>query len=441
MISSFKNFLVEEEKTVYFVWGRMNPPTAGHEKLLDFAKQKAGKNPLRIYLTQSFDKKRNPLDYKTKVKFARKGFPKYARQIMLDTNVKLMLEALVSFYNEGFKKLVIVAGGDRVREYEVLANKYNGQKSRHGFYKFENITVLNAGNRDPDSKGVEGVSGTKLRGFAEAGDFAGFAQFMPRALTNAETKEVFNAVRKGLGLETVKEYRTHVQLKQVSEIRESYVNGELFKEGDTVVVKDTGELARVKRLGSNYVIIEGSGNTYRKWLDAIEPIETKGEYSVANFSVQKESLSENNIYDVADFSMVRYDDPAITLEDLNRQDADIKDRKGSQPAAYHKGLAKSTKVKRDAHFKKHGKKADNDPSAYQPAPGDKGAKTKPSKYTKAFKDMYGEQTVDAVRDRISREREVERRRDAADKKRHDSMMDRARAARTRQINRRTKSVD
>ena len=139
--------------------------------------------------------------------------------------------------------------------------------------------------------------------------------------------------------------------------------------------------------------------------------------------------------------MVRYDDPAITLEDLNRQDSDIKDRKGSQPAAYHKGLAKSTKIKRDAHFKKHGKKADDDPSAYKPAPGDKGAKTKPSKYTKAFKDMYGEQTVDQVRDRIAREREVERRKDAADKKRHDSMMDRARAARTRKINRRTNSVD
>ena len=425
MINSFKNFLVEEEKTVYFVWGRMNPPTAGHEKLLDFAKQKAGKNPLRIYLTQTQDRKRNPLDYRTKVKFARKGFPKYARQIMLDPKVKLMLEALTSFYNEGFKKLVIVAGGDRYREYEVLANKYNGAKSRHGFYNFENITVLNAGDRDPESSGVEGVSGTKLRGFAENGDFSSFAQFMPKALSNAETKAVFNAVREGLGLKAMKETTQHIQLEPVSEIRESYVNGELFKEGDQVVVKDTGELAKVKRLGSNYVIIEGSGNQYRKWLDAVEKVDNDSTYEVADFSVKLESLSE----------AVR-----------NPEDPDIGDRKGSQPKNYHAGIkSKSTKIARDRQFKKQAKMADDNPKAYKPAPGDKTAKTKPSKYTKQFKQMFGdsveEQNVDRVKDRIAREREVEKRRDAADQRRQDRMLDRARMARTRRINRRTKDAD
>jgi len=81
--------------------------------------------------------------------------------------------------------------------------------------------------------------------------------------------------------------------------------------------------------------------------------------------------------------------PEINYE--SAQDPDIKDKEGTQPARYHAGLKKSTKTKRDAHFKKHGKKADNDSSAYKPAPGDATAKTKPSKYTKAFKDMYEEQ--------------------------------------------------
>ena len=116
MINSFKSYLVEEEKTLYFVWGRMNPPTAGHEKLLDFLKAKAGNNPYRIYLTQSEDQTKNPIPYMQKIKFARKGFPQYARQIMMDRKLKTIFDAVTSFYNEGFKRIVVVAGGDRIRQ-------------------------------------------------------------------------------------------------------------------------------------------------------------------------------------------------------------------------------------------------------------------------------------------------------------------------------------
>ena len=420
MINSFKSFLVEETKTLYFVWGRMNPPTAGHEKLLDFLKEKAGNNPYRIYLTQSEDNSRNPIPYTDKVKFARKGFPQYARQIVLDKKIKTIFDALVSFYNEGFKKIVIVAGDDRVREYKITLPKYNGVKARHGFYNFENIEVLNAGKRDPESQGVEGVSGTKLRNYVKDDDFTKFAQYMPKRLSNADTKAVYNAVRKGMGLKEEREFKRHVQLEPVSEIRESYVNGELFKEGDTVVIKDSGELAKVKTLGSNYVIVEGSGNQYRKWLDAVEKVDDNNvDYEVADFSIKLESLNEAR----------------------NPEDPDIGSRKGSQPVNYHKGLGKSTKVARDRQFKKQAKMADDNPAAYKPAPGDATAKTKPSKYTKAFKSMYGEQNVDMVKDKIAREREIEKRRDAADQKRQDQMLDRARAARTRRINRRTTDAD
>ncbi len=406
MINSFKSFLVEEEKSVYFTFGRMNPPTTGHEKLFNALAAKAGRNPYRIFVSQSQDAKKNPLAYKDKVKAIRKMFPKHARSVMVNNNVKNAMNAASELYKEGYKTLVMVVGSDRVREFSALLEKYNGQKGRHGFYNFSRINVVSAGDRDPDAEGVQGMSASKMRAAASAGDFTKFSQGVPRNVSNAETKAIYNMVRKGMGLKETKEYTKHIQLKPVSDVRESYVSGELFEEGDQVVIKDTGELAKIKSLGSNYVIVEGSGNTYRKWLDAIEPVEAES----------------------------RVDERATP------QDSDIKDRKGSQPADYHRGLAKSTKTKRDAHFKKHGKKADNDASAYTPAPGDKGAKTKPSKYTKAFKDMYGEQTVDQARARISREREIERRRDAADKKRHDSILDRARTLRTRKINRRTTSA-
>lgn len=348
MINSFKSYLVEEEKTLYFVWGRMNPPTAGHEKLLDFLKAKAGNNPFRIYLTQSEDKNKNPIPFVQKVKFARKGFPQYARQIMMDKKLRTIFDAMTSFYNEGFRRVVVVAGEDRLREYDVTLKKYNGKKGRHGFYNFERITVLSAGKRDPESKGVEGVSGTKLRGFAEKGEFAKFAQLMPKKLSNADAKQVFNAVRKGLGLKQIKEYRNHIQLSPVSEKREEFVEG-MFQPGDKVVIKKTEEIATVVQRGANYLVIESDDKQYRKWLDAVEMFEKR-----------------------------------------NPEDPDIGDRKGSQPVNYHKGLKKSTKIARDRQFKKQAKMADDNPKAYKPAPGDKTAKTKPSKYTKQFKQMFGD---------------------------------------------------
>ena len=411
MINSFKNYLVEEEKTLYVVWGRMNPPTAGHEKLLDFLKSKAGNNPFRIYLTQSEDQKKNPIPFVQKVKFARKGFPQYARQIMMDKKLKTIFDAMTSFYNEGFKRVVIVAGSDRVREYEVTLNKYNGQKARHGFYNFERITVLNAGKRDPESKGVEGVSGTKLRGYAEAGDFTKFAQYMPKKLSNAEAKQVYNAVRKGIGLKEQKEFKNHIQLESVSQLRESYVDGKLFDVGDIVVVKESGEVATVKHLGSNYVIVEKSGNQYRKWLDAVEQVEQpRVEYDVFN---------ENVHYDVADFS-IQKDHMTITLEDLEQKEN------------YYAGLSKSTADKRRAHFNKHAKMDDDNPRAYKKAPGDATAKTKPSIHTKKFKQMFGEQdATDVAKKRIEREKEI-------DKRKHDRMMDRARLRDTLKKNRETK---
>lgn len=377
MINSFKNYLVEEEKTLYFVWGRMNPPTAGHEKLLDFVKAKAGNNPFRIYLTQSEDNKKNPIPYVQKVKFARKGFPQYARQIMMEKKIKTLFDAMASFYNEGFKRIVIVAGDDRVREYEITLKKYNGQKGKHGFYNFERITVLNAGKRDPESKGVEGVSGTKLRGYAESGDFIKFAQNMPKRLSNADAKSVFNSVRKGLGLREQKEFRNHVQLNTVSETREAYVSGSLCKVGDKVIIKETDEVAEVKVLGTNYVIVESNGVQTRKWLDAIEVIED-----------------------------------------------------------YYKGLSKSTADKRKAHFNRNAKKADDNKSAYKPAPGDAQAKTKLSKHTLKFRQMYGED-IGMAKQRISNQKKIEKRRDAADAKRHDRMMDTARLAAARRKNRNT----
>ena len=360
-LNSFSQFLVEEDKTAYFTFGRMNPPTIGHEKLLTSLSKRAKGNPYFVYLSQSADPKKNPLKFTDKVKFARKSFPKHARQILVDKKVKNVFDVAVKLADDGYKNIVMVVGSDRVREFDVLLNKYNGKKGRHGLYNFNSISVMSAGDRDPDAEGAEGMSASKMRAAATSGDFATFGQGVSKSLSNAEAKKLYNAVRSGMGLKEQKEFKNHVQLEPVSDLREAYVNDLLFKEGEKVVIKENGIVAEIKHLGSNYLILESKGAVYRKWLDAVEKIDP-------NTKEEKDDEEKKR----------------------SPQDPDIKDKKGTQPAPYFKGLKKGTKNKRDAHFKKNAKKADDDPSAYKPAPGDATAKTKPSKHTKKFKQMFGD---------------------------------------------------
>ena len=392
---SFKKFLVEEEKTVYFTFGRMNPPTIGHEKLLTTLARKAGKNPYRIFLSPSQDKDKNPIDYKTKVKFARKAFPKHARSIVLTPTARNIMEVASKIYEEGFKNVVMVVGSDRIMEFETRLNAVNGKKGRHGFFNFKNISVVSAGDRDPDAEGTAGMSASKMRAAVSSKDFTTFSQGLPKSITNQDAKTIYNTVRKGMGLKEQTEFKNHIQLNPISDIRESYINGDLFNAGDTVVIKETSEIAKIIQCGSNYVIVETKNGQYRKWLESIELIEKEGNQKVA-------------------------------------QDKDVSSVAGTQPKPYYKGLNKKTKKSRASHFKSYANKSDAEKKAapYKKAPGDAAAKTKPSKWTKKFKDMYGED-VNMAKKKIDREKQI-------DKIKHDRMLDRARIKDTLKKNKETK---
>ena len=394
MISSFRSFLIEEDKTVYFTFGRMNPPTIGHEKLMNELARKSGKNPYRVYLSQSTDNKKNPLDYNYKIKTVRKFFPKHARQVMLDKKVKNVFDAATKLYTEGYKNIYMVVGSDRINEFQKLLNKYDGVKGRHGLYKFNKINVISAGDRDPDAEDVSGMSASKMRKLASEGDFTQFSQGLPRSVSNNDAKKIYNEVRKGLGLKEQKEYKNKLHFTPVSEEREAYVKGTLFNIGDSVAFMGSDELATVTNLGSNYVIVESNGRSYRKWLTDIELVEKKQE-----------------------------------APKKVKQDPDVKKAPGTQPAPYFKGLSKSTKTKRLSHFKKHAKMSDDNPAAYKKAPGDATAKTKPSKHTLKYRRMYGEDAVDLAKKKIEREKIV-------DKIKHARMLDRAKV---RKIKNRSKA--
>lgn len=277
MYNSFKQFLVEEVKTVYFTFGRMNPPTIGHGKLMDALASKSGKMPYRIFVSQSQDPKKNPLSYQDKIKFARKMFPRHARSIILNKKIRNALEAASQLHDEGYINIVMIVGSDRLAEFNALLNKYNGVDGRHGFYNFKTIKVISAGDRDPDAEGVDGMSASKMRLAAVNNDFTNFAQGLPKTIANNEAKRIFNTVRKAMGLKEQTEFKNHIQLEPVSEIRESYaLDKNIFKVGEQVVIKKNGDTGYVRFHGSNYLIIESANETIRCWLDAVERVEEGG---------------------------------------------------------------------------------------------------------------------------------------------------------------------
>lgn len=331
-VKNFSDYIVEASKEITVVFGRFNPPTTGHEKLFETLKKVSRGGQYRIYASQSQDPKKNPLKFKDKIKFLRKMFPRHARSIMADGDVRNIIEIATKLYDQGFTKMSMVAGSDRVKEFEILLNKYNGVQARHGFYQFEgSIKVISAGQRDPDAEGVTGMSASKMRAAAAEGDLQLFSSGLPSGYTGSA--ELFNAVRKGMGLKEEKSFRSHIELPTVSETREKFILGNLFNIGDTVRLKENKEEGKIITKGANYLTVSFSNGNKKVWLEQVEQVESKNYYS---------------------------------------------------------GLAKSTSAKRKAHFKKGAEKDDNNPAAYKPAPGDARAKTKPSKHTKKYKDMYGE---------------------------------------------------
>ena len=291
-------------KKITFAFGRFNPVTIGHEVLMNKAASVGGKN-YRIYISHSQDRKKNPLDFKTKVKFLRKMFPKYARNIMADKGMRTSFDVIVALYDQGFTKVSMVVGEDRLVEFDKLLNKYNGVKGRHGFYQFENgVKVVSAGARDPDAEGATGMSASKMRAAAADDNQYQFAKGLPGNFV--QVADLFNAVRKGLGLKVNEGTRPHVQLEKVSDLRENYIKGDLFKVDDEVVLKENDEVGTIKVCGSNYVLVEFGTIRKRCWLDSVEKLEEEGgagewgtEELVKNY--QKDTPGQEKILDFKQF--------------------------------------------------------------------------------------------------------------------------------------------
>lgn len=256
-LKSFKTYTEEKTSEIIVSFGRFNPPTKGHEENIEAISKLSKGKPFRIYTSQSEDPKKNPLGYEEKIKFMRKMFPQYGRNIILDRSVKNIFDVATSAYDEGYTRFTVAVGSDRVEEFKGLLRKYDGVKGTHGYYKFpDGINVVSTGQRDPDVDSRTGtstfaVSASKMRSAAAENDLETFAKGLPK--TFGDVKELFNAVRKGMGLKESHNFRKHVQFDTLSEQRERYISKQIFNVGDTVISKKDGSKYTIESRGPNYV--------------------------------------------------------------------------------------------------------------------------------------------------------------------------------------------
>ena len=458
-MKDYRSFITEAKKalkTVVMAFGRMNPPTVGHQKLVNRVRELADRHNAHheVIVSHSQDAQKNPLSQEQKLKHAKRYFP--------GTNIVGSSKEHPNFlahaqrlHQAGHEHLVMVAGQDRVKEFHDTLKRYNGTHPG-ALFNFKKISVVSAGARDPDAEGVEGMSASKMREHAKNNNFDEFRKGVPGHVSDEHAKELFHDTRKGMGLhEQVDEacwdgYKAVGMKKKGNRMVPNCVPEEANLDKPTMspeeIAKkhkvDVKEINRQLEMGikvekehtkdeetAREIALDHLGekpNYYSKLKQYVESVVKVGTLIENDLGEVGKvlSLRENSVvYNVlatgmmkssgyGDFSLVEAighlatgapdyffggvaDAPKDKQEEIDRspQDKDVGHKKHTTPAKYYAGLERGTKEKRYDHFRKNTKKSWKDPSAYEPAPGDATAKTKPSKHTEKYKRMYGEEQI------------------------------------------------
>lgn len=395
--------------TAVFSFGRMNPPTIGHEKVVAKINAIAAQNDAmpHLYLSQTYDSKKNPLPYVTKIALAKKAFG----SMVTKSRSKTIMQVAKELEDMGHTKLIMVAGSDRVAEFETLLNKYNGKE-----YTFDSIEVVSAGERDPDAEGAEGMSASKMRAAAADGDERAFKTGLPKKLQSSSSK-IFQAIRDGMKIaeEMELELGEDLMFEAVLSVAARKKRAMAFKKAKSKIMrgrriaakkmaspeklkirarKKAIQIIRKKVAGKKGVNYDQLSPSERMSVD--KQVEKK---KAAIGKIAKKLLPLVKKAEKERLAKVREGPAEESVNEefdylFEREDEDIGDKKGSQPAKYHSGLAKSTKQKRDAQFKKAADKDIDDASAYPDKhAGDSDAVTKTSKHTKRYHKMFGKEGV------------------------------------------------
>ena len=261
--------------TLTIAFGRFNPPTVGHQQLMDVAAQSAESDggDYLIYPSRSQDKKKNPLDPDTKISYMRQMFPAHSERIVNDNANTTIFDVLKKAHNDGYTNVRIVGGSDRVKEFEKLSNNYNGQ-----LYAFDAIEVVSAGDIDPDAKGIEGMSSSRMRLASAEGDFRKFREGLPPDMKRGAAQQLFDTVRASMGInENWNIWEIAPKLDQKT-LRENYVSKKIFQIGELVENLNTGLVGKITRRGTNYLIcVTESNMMFKSWISDVTEyiVETK----------------------------------------------------------------------------------------------------------------------------------------------------------------------
>ena len=365
-IDSLKSEAVAD-KSIAITFGRFNPPTIGHEKLINRV-ARADRN-YKIYLSRSEDSRKNPLSASEKLSWMKKMFPQYARNIEINTT-NMILDLATMLYNKGHNILKMVVGSDRVREFDTILKKYNDQKNRHGYYNFKTIDVISAGERDPDAEGASGMSASKMRDAAQKGDVASFKRGLPSQFRDVDG--LFKAVRKGMGIkedytpDISKPVMTLGQFEQ-KQVRDLYVREMIFNIGDQVKYLKEDKQGKVVRRGTNYVVLEDTNNNLHKcWIWDCIPVAADKEPMLREYNLDIDYGFEavETIPVPKPYSQIKdsyeigadYANHCKQMTPGEKEDAppvDSKDRgKPTDPYISHPGKATDAKVGEDKLTKK-----------------------------------------------------------------------------------------
>ena len=371
---------VQDKAVITF--GRMNPPTVGHEKLVNkiLSTAIAEKGTPLVYLSKTQDAKKNPLTYDQKIKYAQTFFGK---RLIVKSNAKTIIQVAQELQKAKYKDLVLVVGSDRVKEFETLLNKYNGKD-----YTFNSIKVVSAGERDPDSDDVSGMSASKIRAAAADGDLDLFTKGIPTR-NDRMRLDLYRDVRSGLGISESLNFAVDQFLA------ERVKDGKVDPLSAMGKQKLTGaEVATYYKNNPKSKSAAARDKNVKLGIELALDLAGNMNYAVKEIDKLKRNLSKHpevqKALRTANEETNQHLYKAASIQERLQKEADKESKQQKQQPGYYKDLGGSTKDKRQAHFNKKSKMDDDNPDAYDKAPGDAEAKTKPSKHSNKFKKMFGE---------------------------------------------------
>ena len=258
--------------TLTIAFGRFNPPTTGHQKLLDNVAKSSDDGDYIIVPSRSNDPKKNPLDPDTKVSVMRQMFPDHGERIVNDPANRTIFDVLKKAHSDGYAGVRIIGGADRQKEFDKLVNAYNGK-----MYQFDNVEVRSAGDRDPDSDDVSGMSASKQRKYAANNDFENFLKGVPTSMNKKMARGLFNNVRSAMNIKEGWNLWEIAPRFDWKNLRENYITEKIFKIGDLVENLNTGIVGRIMRRGTNYLICVTEDNVmFKSWIKDVSEAVVNG---------------------------------------------------------------------------------------------------------------------------------------------------------------------